>query len=85
MVALPLHEPCGLAGYGNLTGKDMDIRCEVKRSFKAIGVGDNKVFECIDSKGCGKVSSTCDRCGVRAVWDGAPCEACLGKIKAAKL
>lgn len=70
MIALPPHEPCGLDGCGEPTpGNIMEIQCTARITFTLAGKPTR-------ARGCGAVSKTCGRCGLRAKWDDGPCGAC---------
>lgn len=78
MIALPVHEPCGVSGSGNVDPKTMAVPCEATITF-------NLSNRPLRSQGCGKVFALCPRCGCRTVVDGAKCSAChpvnpMGKL-----
>jgi hypothetical protein len=78
VIALPVHEPCGVSGSGNVDPKTMAVQCEAKVNF-------NQSNRAQRSQGCGKVFSLCSRCGCRTVVDGAKCSACNPTGPMAKL
>lgn len=78
MIALPVHEPCGVSGSGNVDPKTMASQCEARITFNLSNRPQHH-------QGCGKVFSLCKRCGCRTVVDGAECSACNPKVPAPKL
>ncbi len=77
MIALPVHEPCGVAGCGNVDPETMAARCTEQRHWT------NGTAR--KSAGCMKNFTLCKRCGCRTVVDGAKCSACNPKNPMGKL
>ena len=69
MIALPVHEPCGVSGSGLVHPQTMASQCDARITFTLDGQKHR-------SSGCGKVFALCKRCGCRTVVDGAKCSAC---------
>jgi hypothetical protein len=63
--ALPIHEPCGADGSGELILETMAIVCTVRRTF----AGDRLA---VDAIGCGRVSRLDPHSGLRVFDDVAP-------------
>lgn len=78
MIALPVHEPCGVSGSGLVHPQTMASQCDARITFDQ----SNRPHR---SPGCGKVFALCKRCGCRTVVDGAECSACNPKVPAPKL
>lgn len=78
MIALPVHEPCGVSGSGNVDPETMAVRCTEQRHWSERGTMSRAM-------GCGKLFENCPRCGCRTVVDGAKCSACNPKTPMGKL
>lgn len=78
MIALPVHEPCGVSGSGIVDPETMAARCTEQKHWTDRGA-------MTKAKGCGKLFTLCPRCGCRTVVDGAKCSACNPKEPMGKL
>ncbi len=73
LVALPLHDPCGLDGAGRPDGENV-VTCSTVRTFQRRG----EKLVTVDRDGCGSRFSLCHGCGLRSVRDRGACASCGG-------
>lgn len=72
VVALPLHEPCGLDGGGRVA-EGAVLVCAVVRTFERVG---EAKWATVDRPGCGGRFGLCHGCGLRSIRDGGACASC---------
>jgi len=73
LVALPLHDPCGLNGAGRPDTENVVV-CSTVRTFEMRG----EKLAPVDRPGCGLRFALCHGCGLRSVRDRGACASCGG-------
>lgn len=87
VIALPAHEPCGVAGYGELDPATLAATCTEVRAFTRCRCRGRErgctacpngsgYLPRVERRGCGQVVGVCRGCGLRAKWNGGACRRC---------